>query len=272
MPAPGDPALSAAEVEAAEVRAWRDMYAAMPSGYRERVGPELLAVDGVTLTRCRAIPFSHFNAVLDLGVAAPATERALDAVLAAYAAADVPRFTVLHNPHARPPQLPEWLRARGLAPRGAWERITRAGGELPPAPAGDVELVTGEAGVEWADFLVARYGLPTGAWLLALVDRPGWTHAVLRRDGGIVAARSMYAAEGWAWLGVEAPIPGLMAPSWNDDHVLAYTLVRHGLRTGIHRFAADIEAPHPGRATPAYPQWNALGFRVLYARTHYVHT
>ncbi|HEV3052101.1 MAG TPA: hypothetical protein VGX50_17455 [Longimicrobium sp.] len=271
---PGSAALSlpATEVEAAEVRAWADMYAAMPDDYRARFRPELLRVQGVTLTRCRAIPFSHFNGVLDLGVAVPATEGALDAVLAAYAEADIGRFSILHNPHARPPELLHWLRARGLAPRGGWERIARAGGELPPPPPGldNAELVTRATGAEWADFLVARYGLPTGPWLLGLVDRSGWTHAVLRREGSIVAARSMYASDGWAWLGVEAPVPGLMAPSWDDDHALAYTLVREGVRAGVERFAADIEAPHPERATPAYAQWDALGFTVLYTRTHYV--
>jgi hypothetical protein len=61
-----------------------------------------------------------------------------------------------------------------------------------------------------------------------------------------------------------------MAPSWDDDQALAYALLREGLRAGVKRFAADIEAPHPRRATPAYANWNALGFRVLYPRTHYV--
>jgi hypothetical protein len=161
-------AVPAAEFEAAEVRAWTDMYAAVPAGYRAQFGPELAQVEGVTLTRCGAIPFSHFNAVLDLGVAAPATERQVDAVLASYAQAGVGRFTVLHSPHSRPPELAEWLRARGCTPRGGWERIYRPTGPLPapaPAAAGEVEFVSGAAGAEWAGFLVARYGLPTG---------PGW--------------------------------------------------------------------------------------------------
>src|SRR6185436_805841 len=139
-------------VENAEVQAWLDMYAAIPPEFRERFDPELLQVEEVTLTRCRAIPFSHFNAVLDLGVAAPASERTVDAVLACYGEAQVPRFTVLHNPHAQPPLLREWLEARGLRPRGAWERVFRDAGELvapPPAADGSVELVNAETGEEW---------------------------------------------------------------------------------------------------------------------------
>jgi hypothetical protein len=81
----------------------------------------------------------------------------------------------------------------------------------------------------------------------------------------------MYAADGWAWLGVEAPVPGLMGPSWADDHALAAALVRAGVRAGVASFAADIEAPSPARDTPAYADWAALGFTIPYPRTHYVH-
>lgn len=83
------------QIEGAEVRAWRDMYAAIPAEYAERYGPELVRVEGVTLTRCRAIPFPHFNAVLDLGIAEPATEASVDAIIAAYREAGVGRFHLL---------------------------------------------------------------------------------------------------------------------------------------------------------------------------------
>jgi len=260
-------------IENAEVQAWLDMYAAIPPDYGQRYSPEILQVDGVTLTRCRAIPFPHFNAVLDLGVAAPATERTVDAVMATYSEAGIARFVVLHNPHAEPASLPGWLEARGFSPRGAWERVYRPAGELIaslPETDGAVEIVSRATGEEWAGFLVRLYGLPTGPWLAELVERPGWTHAVLRRDGRIVAARSLFASGGWGWMGVEAPVPGLMAPSWADDHALVDALLREGLRSGVTHFAADIEAPSPGRDTPAYANWKALGFEWPYIRTHFV--
>ncbi|HET7461239.1 MAG TPA: hypothetical protein VFJ82_08315 [Longimicrobium sp.] len=238
-------------IENAEVRAWLDMYAAIPPHHAQRYNPEIMQVDGVTLTRCREIPFSHFNSVLDLGGATPATESQVDAILACYREAGIPRFTVIHNPHAQPPQLLEWLEARGLRPRGGWERVYRAGGHFTtpePAVNGSVEPVSREIGSEWASFLVNSYGLPTGPWLEQLVERPGWHHAVLRREGRIVAARSLFvSAGGWAWLGVEAPVPGIMAPSYADDFALTHALVVDGLRRGVTHFAADIEAPSAAR-------------------------
>jgi hypothetical protein len=261
-------------IESAEVGAWLDMYAAIPADFRQRFDPEIMQVQGVTLTRCRAIPFPHFNSVLDLGIAQPATEHTLDGVLDRYREVRIARFTVLHNPHAQPPQLRDWLQARGLRPRGAWERVYRDSGAFTapePAAAGSVELVSRETGAEWAGFLVQSYGLPTGPWLERLVGRAGWHHAVLLRGGRIVAARSLFASPGgWAWMGVEAPVPGIMAPSYTDDYALTHALVREGQRMGVTRFAADIEAPSSARDTPAYASWKALGFDWPYSRTLFV--
>jgi hypothetical protein len=261
-------------IENAEVQAWLDMYAAMPPDDRERYNPEILRVDGVTLTRCRDIPFSHFNGVLDLGVAAPATESQVDAILACYREAGIPRFTVLHNPHVQPPELRDWLEARALRPRGTWERVYRAGGKLTvpePAVDGEIDFVSWDSGFEWVSFLVGAYRLPTGDWLGQLVERPGWRHVVLRRRRRVVAARSMFISAGrWAWLGVEAPVPGIMAPSFADDYALTHALVEDGLRRGVTRFAADIEAPSAARDTPAYANWQALGFEWPYLRTLFV--
>ena len=63
MSAPSSSIPPMREIEHAEVQAWLDMYAAVPAEFRERFNPEIVQVDGVTLTRCRAIPFSHFRFV-----------------------------------------------------------------------------------------------------------------------------------------------------------------------------------------------------------------
>jgi hypothetical protein len=263
--------VTAATIERAEVRAWLDMYAAMPADYRERFRPEIINVDGVTLTRCAAIPFMHFNSVLDLGLDTPATESTLDAVLRCYAG--IAKFMILHNPQCEPSSLVEWMEARELQRSGSWERVYRPAGALPAepgAPSGAVELVTEETAAEWAGFLDSLYGLPTGPWLRAFAVRPGWTHAMLRREGRIVAARSMFSAGGWGWMGVEAPVPGLMAPSYEDDRALVHALLVKGSTMGVTEFTADIEAPSPTRDTPAYVNWEALGFTIPYSRSHYV--
>ena len=113
----------AAQLEACEVNAWTDMYAAMPADFAAQFGLQIVRVKNIVLTHCKAIPFVHFNCVKNFGMAEPASEELLDEVLAIYRAAWVQKYTFYHTPHAQPEALPDWFAARGLRQRGGWDRI-----------------------------------------------------------------------------------------------------------------------------------------------------
>lgn len=267
------PELSA-QLEAYEVGAWLDMYKAAPADFVERFGLEIIQHGKLVLTRCPGIPFVHFNCIKNLGMAEPASQTQLDEAIALYREADIARFTIYNHPLAQPVQIPEWLEARGLHTKGGWDRIYRNGaplkGNVLEPPLGfAVEKVTTINAQEWAGFIDQSYGLPTSPWLLALVERPGWHHYLLRHNGRVVAVRSMYAEGGMAWFGVEAPVPGIMAPSFDLDIQLCQAMVREGLELGVQHFWADIEAPTPEMNTPAYGYFAALGFKRPYLRSHY---
>jgi hypothetical protein len=271
------PPLSAARVlaiETAELSAWRDMYRAMPPDFHGQFEADLIEIGDVVLTRCRAIPFVHFNGVLSFGLNSPATEDVLGRVIGAYDQAGVRRITVMHHPFCLPEAIPGWLRARGFEARPGWDRVYRYDGSAAPNPAparGDVALVQSDSASSWSAFLDGWYRLPTAPWLTALVGRPGWFHSVLRREGKIVAARSMFVKPGEsAWLGVEAPVPGLMTQSFEDDHCLLVALVEHALKQCVQVIAGDVESPTATHQSPAYERWTALGFSVGYHRAHYV--
>jgi len=133
-----------------------------------------------------------------------------------------------------------------------------------------VERVTPDNASEWADYISNIYGLPTAPWLTALVGRVGWHHYILRQDSEIAAARSMYLhPDGMAWLGIDAPVPGIMAPSYESDFQICRAVVEDGINLGAKYFIADIEAPSPEMATPAYFNFEKLGFRRLYLRNNY---
>jgi hypothetical protein len=265
----------AAQIELAEVNAWLDLYAATPADFARKFQLEILRVQNVVLTRCSTIPFIHFNNVINLGIPEPASERQLDELLALYHDANVRTFAIHHIPHCQPVQLPEWFMARNLRLRGGWERIYRNNASLatiatyPEAKSG-VEKVTKETASEWANHIDATYGLPTKPWLLSLVERPGWHHYMLRKDTRIVAVRSMYVHhDHMAWLGIEAPVPGVMAPSYDSDFQICQTIVSEGITLGVMYFVADIEAPTAEMDTPAYHQFELLGFKRPYFRSHY---
>ncbi len=274
-PLPRPRALTPAEVrgiERADLEAWRDMYLALPPAFTREFRPELREQDGVAYTRCRAIPFVHFNSVLSLGLDAPATEEVLDAILAAYDAVGIPRVTVLAQPCAEPEALPGWLAGRGFVERPGWDRVFRtaplAGHAVADAA---VAFVDSRMAPRWTRFLDRWYGLPTAPWLQELVGRDGWHHAVLVEGDEIRAARSMFIGpQRTAWLGIEAPVPGIMAPGFADDDRLIHALLGLAARRETQLAVADLEAVRPDRAGPAYDRWEALGFTVGYRRAHFV--
>jgi len=262
-------------IERAEVNAWLDLYAAAPADFAARQGLSIAGEGDLTWTTCTTIPFVHFNCVKNFGVDSPASESQLDALLAHYRAAGISRPWFYVNPHTEPSRLRCWLEARGLQRQGGWERIYREAEPLPSAPlfiidGVSVERVTKASASEWAGFIDKSYRLPTSPWLLALVGRQGWHHYIARRDGAVVAVRSLFiGADGTAWSGIEAPVPGIMAPSFDLDAVLAEALVRDGIAAGAKLFAADIEAPYDDRDGPAYRNYARLGFKIAYFRSHY---
>jgi hypothetical protein len=261
-------------LESAEINAWQDLYAAAPADFAKTHGLAVTRIENVVSTRCTTIPFTHFNCVANLGLLAPATQPQLERAISAYRECGIKAFTFYLVPNSKPPQLGGWLRSRGFNASGGWDRIFRD--NRPPArtpsPRDDlaVEPVTPASAREWAGFIDTAYGLPATPWLLALVGRPGWHHYTLRERGRILAVRSMYLHhDGMAWFGIDAPVPGVMAPSFDLDSQLCEAMVRDGLALGAQCFVADIEAPSATMESPAYRNFAELGFRRAYFRSHY---
>jgi hypothetical protein len=264
----------AASLERAEVNAWLDLYAAAPADFAAKFALRLERRGDVVATLCPEIPFIHFNAVMNFGVSAEASEAELDALLALYREAGVKRPWFYHNPHCTPQALPGWYEARGLRRQSGWERIFRDGSRplaRSQLTAGfTIERVSVATAAAWAGFIDRLYGLPTSPWLTALVGRPGWSHYALRKAGEIAAVRSMFMdRDGMIWMGIDAPVPGVMAPSFDLDAMLCEAMVADGVTAGARGFVADIEAPQAVGDGPAYRNFAGLGFSKAYFRAHY---
>ncbi|MDX8528212.1 hypothetical protein RFM68_27420 [Mesorhizobium sp. MSK_1335] len=267
-------------IERAEVAAWLDLYEAAPADFAARQGLSIARDGDLVWTTCTTIPFIHFNCVKNIGVDSPVSEAQLDALLAHYRNAGIMRPWFYTNPHTEPTRLRCWLEARGLQHQGGWERIYRDATPLaaeplfpgdPLIPVDDlvVEEVTPKTASDWASFIDAKYRLSASPWLVALVGRKGWHHYMLRRRGAVVAVRSLFISDGAAWSGIDAPVPGIMAPSFDLDAMLGERVVRDGIAAGAKLFVADIEAPRPDRDGPAYRNYARLGFKLAYSRSHY---
>lgn len=258
--------------ESCEISAWQDLYAAAPADFTQAHGLAIGRIGNLVLTRCKTIPFTHFNCVLNLGLLAPATEEEIDELIRHYQQAGIKSFTIYHTPLCQPAQLGAWLESRGFQLKGGWDRIHRDARPMGSAPAISgvgrrVERVGPSTAAAWADFIDSTYGLPTKPWLMGLVERPGWHHYALWEEERIVAVRTMYVHhDGRAWLGIDAPVPGLMGPSFEQDAQLCHAMVGDGLALGVRHFVADIEAPTAAFDTPAYRHFAALGFQRAYLR------
>lgn len=148
------------------------------------------------------------NRVVGLGVETPATEANVGEVLAAIGAGIT--FYVAIAPAARPADLPEWLRARGLEPGWGW-MVFRRDVEDPPSAETSLRLVEVDAADEAAAFArVVRtsYGLPEATESrLARTADAGWL-CWLAFDGDEPAgAAGLYVAEGLGYLGLAGTLP-----------------------------------------------------------------
>ena len=266
----------AAAIEAAEARAWRDMYAAAPAGFAAAVGVATREVAGALVLQWAATGRRYFSRAIGLGVLAPATAEAVDKIVNGYLDAGIEMFLLQSLPHCRPAAYEGWLRERGLEPFDAQDRVVRGSEPLDEGAGGStrreliVEQVGRETVDEWSEFLQRTYRLDTGPWLQALLRRPGWHQYVVREEGGVVAARGMYIGpDGIAWLGMDGPVPGVMTADWEPDAALCAFMVEDGLERGACAFIADIEAPSPTMDAPAYSYFGRLGFSRPYVRTHW---
>jgi hypothetical protein len=277
MPTP-DRSMSARELavaaEGVDCANWFDEFAAAPPPVRDALALDVRREGALAMVRSR-VPFSHFNMVLTLGCPAPADAATFAAIERFYAEAGIARHWVIVTDHSEPADLGQRLLTRGYTPAGAWDRVILRGArpEAWHAHARDCETVSAANAHEWSAFLLQCYGMPPpiGHWLHALVGRPRWFHA-LRRQGGrhgapVAMARSLYLADdGWAWLGIDAPVPGVMAPCFDDDQKVTAHLLIEAARAGAHSFVSDIEVPSADRSGPAYQRWGELGFTPAYLR------
>src|SRR5437763_7634131 len=185
---------TAAAIEAAEARAWADLYAAAPADWSAAAGLGAQEVGGALVLRWAATGRRYFSRTIGLGVFEPASRAAIDEILDSFDRAGIMMFLLQSLPRCRPAECESWLREVGLEPFDAQDRVVRDGRPLAVAPtlAGDreltVERVTQASMGEWVEFIERVYRLETGPWLPRLIDRSGWHPYVVSEGGHIVDA------------------------------------------------------------------------------------
>lgn len=260
-------------LEKVDADAWAWMYHHLPDSYQQQFGLAVENVGTIKILTCQKIPFRHFSTPQGLGIIEPMTAHQLEEVLQVFEQKGINAFYIHATPFCEPADFKQQLTQKGMRYLGSWERIWREHqplAEIVPLPEGiTVDEVTTATSQAWAEFIDALYGVPTKRWLLNLVGKERFHAYVLRKNGKIAATRAMIIQNKAAWLGIDAPIPGGMTDSFEEDFFLAQRMVQDGLKWGTKLFTTDIEKPSPTRDSLAYGYWGKLGFEIAYLRDNY---
>jgi hypothetical protein len=259
-------------LEAVEAAACRQIYAAAPSGLASSLGIRTAEVEGATLLIASGIPDPFFNRAIGLGVHRPATEAALDRVIAVYRAAGCSNWWLHLTPGAQPEALAGWLTARGFAPpaRRSWAKMLR-GTEPPPRFASALKVREAKATefAATADAICRAYGMPPAfvPWFESLSRRRNWrTYAALDGDE-VVGAGLLYLDRTHAWLGaggVRREYRGR-----NAHRQLMALRIADAIAAGCTRITTETGEPVNDEPNASLANMQRCGFRKAYSRLNY---
>jgi len=231
--------------------------------------PRAVELGGITVLRADAAPLNPMlNQIVGLGMDGPATETALDAALAAIGD-DVSCYVAIH-PGARPAELVEWLRERGLEPGWGWMAFRR-GLEDMPAPATTLRLVRvgeAEAGA-FGRIAASGYGLPEAAvpWA-AGAHEAGWDCWLALDGDEPAAAAALYATEGVGYLGFAATLPEHRGKG--GQSALLAERIRHARAIGCDVLVTETGERRDDLPSSSYRNILRAGFTEVAVRANWL--
>lgn len=271
-----DPSLVRA-LERCEIAAWRDLHAAASPDVAAATGLRVERVGPAVLLLAPALDVLALNRVVGLGVDAPASEAEVDAALDVAARAGVRRLFVQVVPTASPPELRDWLTARGLAPYNAWVRLARAispADEPPPAPPTTlrVEEIDTDRAATFGRIAAGAFGWPVvlERWAAAAVGRAGWRHYLAYDGDEPVASGACFLTGTEAWFGFAATVERHRGRG--AQGALLARRLHDAAAMGATRVSLETAQPTPQRAAPSFRNVQRAGFATVYLRQNWLYT
>lgn len=218
------------------------------------------AVAGATVLTVAEAPGSPMlNRIVGLGVDMPATEAGVDAALAAVGAGVT--FYVALVPRAQPPELPDWLRARGLEPSWGWMLFQRDVTPLrtPPTALRLAEVQRPDDAAAFARVVGESYGLPADVQpRLAAAHEHGWLCLVAFDGDEPAGAAALLVADGVGYLGLAGTLAAHRGKG--AQSALLAERIRRAAQLGCDLLVTETGERVEGRPSNSYRNILRAGF------------
>ncbi len=223
-------------------------------------------IGGALCMRLDSVPASTmFNRATGAGLGEPLSEAELDAIVTFL---DGTRFYLSIAPDARPPELPEWLEARGLVPGYAWTKFARPAAD-PPEARTELRVERVETGETFAGVAARGFGMPDifADWLEPLPGREGW-HCFVAFDGAEPAgAGALFVTGKTGWLGIAATLPEHRGKG--AQSAIIAKRIEAAAALGCEVVVTETGEPVDGQPGPSYRNLLRAGLEPLYVRPNY---
>jgi hypothetical protein len=271
-----DPGVSRAALmeiaEQADADAASEFVRAAPASLAQSLGIAQQDRAGATLVMSAKVDVLAFNRVIGLGAHRPAEEGDVDATLATYREAQVPRFFVQVAPGAQPEALADWLTARGFVRYNRWMKLVRdAREESQPAKTSLRVVDVTPSTVDAFSRVVARsYGMPDALrpWLAGMIGRDGWRHYLALLGDMPVGAGSLHIVGDRAWTGFAGTVPDMRGRG--AQSALIVRRLEDARRAGCRWLVCETAEDAPDKPAPSLHNQLRFGYRVLYARDNWI--
>ena len=258
--------------ERIERAALEDVHEAASPELRASLGIESRNMGSAFVSIASALPASAIvvNRAIGLGVLASETEETIREIVEAYQSAGVTRYFVQVHPDARPQQIGDWLRDRGLERARGWQKFSR-GREPVPEIRTDLTIreIGTSRGADSAAILSDAFDLGDDArpWLARLPARDRW-HVFMTFDGDLPAGTGARFIDGEvAWIDFAATAPRFRRRG--SQSVLLRHRVQFALDRGCRRVFTCTGEAVPGDPQHSYSNILKAGFKEEYVRLNY---
>jgi GNAT superfamily N-acetyltransferase len=260
-----------ARLEAVEMAAWEDIFAAAPAPLAQQLGLATRRYGPALATVAKAIDNGQFCRIQGCGLPGDEPGASVDQAIALFRGLGLKNYLIQIPPGPEADHLMMRAREAGLVPfRRTWTKFRR-GRETAPEAATKLSIVEATAAnaKDFGDVAVAGFGMPPflSAWLSALPGRDGWRCYVAYDGEDAVGVGAAFLHAGAAWLGIGATRPE--ARGQGSQSAILARRVQDAIEAGCELLLTETGSAVPGEPQTSFQNILRAGFEIAYERVNF---